>query len=301
MQIEVAQSVIAIAGGFENFADITSSFVDNFFTDAEKLAMLEGSVTEAFNSLGQAAVTSREEFRKLVGGVDLTTVAGQELFAALLELNPALSEFIDGIEDAARDAFSMLEKAVSLERQRARAVLDVAGEAHKAEIGRIRELRSTLTSLDPSGFSSASELAVQTALNQNRLAQLDMLEESADAVFDLHKQGYADELSRLDQLIEDNESLLNAALGIDDSVLSVESAIAALNETIAALAPTSGGALPQTAGRATGDALREQTKDEVKKMREENAMFQREIVKNTKTTARLLQRMELNGIDTNAV
>jgi len=33
-------------------------------------------------------------------------------------------------------------------------------------------------------------------------------------------------------------------------------------------------------------------------MREDNAMYNREVVKNTKSTASILQRLEFNGLDT---
>ena len=178
---------------------------------------------------------------------------------------------------------------------------------------------SAVSSLDPSGFSSAADLAVQEALNQNKLAaigelaraelteaekqlaQLEMLEISAKEVYTLHEQAYADEVERLDTLIEDNKSLLDAALGIDGSVLTVAAAVAALNLTIAALNPATGGTAAATGRKAASDQAQEDTKNEVKKMREENAAFQREIVKNTKTTARLLQRIELDGLDTRSI
>ena len=42
-------------------------------------------------------------------------------------------------------------------------------------------------------------------------------------------------------------------------------------------------------------------KEELSKTREDNAFFQRELVKNTKQTARILQRLEIDGLDTRQV
>ena len=305
MKIEVAQSVINLIGGLENFADLTNSFVDKFFTDAEKFASLEKSVSEAFDSLGLSMVTSRSQFRDLIEGVDLTTESGQELFAALLELNPAFNEFIEGLEDSAKSAFSILEKSVDLEKQRARSILDAASEAHKAELERINELKESLPSLDPSGFSSAAELAVQSALNENQLSKLEMLEVSANDVFSLHEKSYQDELERLDTIIADNEKLLNAALGIDESVLSVADAIIAFNNTILSLSGNENIPLaPLSAISSTNNQSsikQEEIKEELKKTREDNVRFQLELIKNTKATANLLQRIEIDGLDTRSI
>lgn len=98
MKIDVAQSIIDLTGGFENFSDLSTSFFENFFTEAEQFAQLETSLTKAFDSLGLSLVTSKEEFRALTSGIDITTDEGKELFAALLQINPALSDFIEELE-----------------------------------------------------------------------------------------------------------------------------------------------------------------------------------------------------------
>lgn len=577
MKIDVAQAIIELTGGLENFADLTDSFFENFFSEAEQLAYLEKSLTEAFDSLGLSIITSREEFKSLIEGIDLTTEEGQKLLAALLEINPALSDYIAELErveskrvdmtiellklqgkaeealamereielkaldqslraiqlliyaeedrialinrqeDAIRGSFSTLEKAVSLEKQRARSLLDVASAANSAELDRISDLRSNLeeensirnanlaiaesalnrafndrmnriregasseialiqsnsdarieglngeaeaikatatsmkslvgainsslglsgssnliaalasarsgdfskaksldisglSKLDSGGFSSAEELAVQQALNKNRLKaigdlaqneltsaeamlnaidrqieatkastkyqvetikdqselqikglqeqldtllgidnsvlsiseainnfqsaqqsvfelgyetqveRLDMMIESANDVYSLHEQAYADELIRLDAILVDNEELLNAALGIETSILSVAEAIAALSATIAALTerenpftqifetPPDDAYIPivpvdpTSALRLENSSVKqEEIKEELRKTREDNVIFQRELIKNTKQTARILQRFELDGLDTRSI
>jgi len=566
IQIDVAQSIIQLIGGLDNFTEASNSFFENFFTEAEQFEQLESSLGEAFDSLGLSMSGSREEFRALIEGIDLTTESGQALFAALLELNPALSEFFDELEQIerqrtslqiellklqgnaeealalqreiqlagmdeslitlqllifaeedrivllkeqqqeVRNSFGMLEKAIDLEKQRATAIFDISKMAHDAEILRIDNLRTALDAenelrkqnlasaesalndsfnaemkriqdsanteisliqeisnirvealtdersaisatassmkllvntinsslglsgstnliaalagarggdfskaqaldvaglakLDPSGFSSAEDLAVQQAINQNRLKEisdlagsqlsesermlaaiemqieatqsssenqinaireltenqvtalqeqlnsllgidssvlsvneainefgiaqqeldslnydleqqkLDMLVESANEVFALHEQGYADELERLDAILDDNEELLNAALGIDASVLSVAEAITALNNSIFALAAGSGGGTsipaspfaPVVNGNNNQEAKQEETINVLKSIREDNLLVQRELVKNTKSTARILQRIEINGIDTRSI
>lgn len=121
MQIDVAQSLIDLTGGFDKFSELSGSFFDNFFTDAERFEFLEKSLTETFDSLGLSMVSSKKEFRALIEGFDLTTESGQELFAALLEVNPAFAEYTDSVEEqneAVQEAIEY-EKELAAERMHA--------------------------------------------------------------------------------------------------------------------------------------------------------------------------------------
>ncbi|HHZ96745.1 MAG TPA: hypothetical protein EYN67_14630, partial [Flavobacteriales bacterium] len=142
IQIDVAQSIINLTGGLEAFSSATNSFIDNFFSDAEKFNILQGSLTDAFADLGIPMVDTVEGFRALIASLDPLNEADQELLATLLLLNPALSEYIEGLEDlehqqaealkaqqdSARVAFSILEDSIDLEKQRVQAIFDVAKE-----------------------------------------------------------------------------------------------------------------------------------------------------------------------------
>lgn len=93
MQIEIAQSILDLIGGADRFRSLTGEFFSEFFTEAEQFEQLSKSLTEAVGGLGLAMFANREDFRAMVEGIDLTTVAGQMLFASLLELVPAMDDF----------------------------------------------------------------------------------------------------------------------------------------------------------------------------------------------------------------
>jgi tape measure domain-containing protein len=492
LEIEMAQNIIALTGGIERFSDLTSEFFSEFFTEAEQFEHLSTTLTETVNDLGLTMFDSRDQFRATIEGIDLTTEAGQRLFAGLLELTPAMDELFDTMEQNAKDAiklqensikssFVMLQKSVDLERQRAAAILDVAKIAHDAEITRLDDLRAflnkeqsirqqafnnaeralnasfaneissiqaasnlrlqtlsdersaldnmaqpirslvssissaigldgstdligalasaragdferaqaldlaSLTNINEDQFESAEEMAIQQAVNANRLAaiselatdrlsgidgiieiidfqidatethaneliaalneqlltltdidnnilgldesisnfnqakftldslnytqelaRLDLLVVSANDVFDLHEQAYSDELARLDTIIEDNERLLNAALGIDDSIMSVSDSIDLLSNAINDLDMGSTAIPPppthlQQSFAATQQAPSQDVSTELKNQAKTSNNLSKEIVKNTATTARLLQRIELNGLDTRII
>ena len=51
-KVEVTQAIITLMGGLEEFTSATSAYVNAFFTDAEKTAMLGESLGNVFSDLG---------------------------------------------------------------------------------------------------------------------------------------------------------------------------------------------------------------------------------------------------------
>lgn len=130
IQIDVAQSIITLVGGLENFAELSNKFFESFYTDAEQFAYLEKSLGEAFDSLGLSLVDSREEFKDLINGIDITTEAGQALYAALLELVPGMDEYLEALED---EENAKAEAAKRLAEQTQNVTLRLLKEQGKSE------------------------------------------------------------------------------------------------------------------------------------------------------------------------
>lgn len=94
LRVDVAQSIITMMGGLDKFNSAVNTYFEEFFTETEQFDYLTKQLTEAFASLGLPMADTKEEFRALVDGLDLTTEAGQAMFAALMELVPGLAEWI---------------------------------------------------------------------------------------------------------------------------------------------------------------------------------------------------------------
>ncbi|MFN4056209.1 MAG: hypothetical protein ACK4GU_15225 [Alishewanella aestuarii] len=112
-QIAVAQSIIELMGGIEQFRDLTGQYFSAFYSESEQFEFLSRSLSQAFADLGLALPDARESFRELVDGLDLSTDAGQQLFAQLMKLVPGLDEYFKAL-DRQRDA---AEKAAEAERK----------------------------------------------------------------------------------------------------------------------------------------------------------------------------------------
>lgn len=154
MRIDVAQSIITMMGGLEEFTDSISVYFKEFFSESERLDFLTKSLTEAMSGLGYELPITREGFRALVDSLDLTTEAGQQAFAALMDLVPGMAEYFKQIEKqtgaltdyegAAKDAISMMQKSIQVEKDRAQAVYAAAQASYRAEVDRISGVKRAI-------------------------------------------------------------------------------------------------------------------------------------------------------------
>ena len=97
-QIEVSQSIIAFAGSIEALRDAASTYLSEFFTEQEQFTFLTEQINQQFSSLGTTLPVTREAFKKVVSGLDLTTEADQRLYAQLMLLVPQMDEYYDALE-----------------------------------------------------------------------------------------------------------------------------------------------------------------------------------------------------------
>lgn len=97
--LDAQQRIIELSGGIEAFLDQSSFFKDNFLTEAERLAPVQARVTAELTRLGYASVDTREEFKNLVLGLDVTDKASAELYAALMKVAPAFAEVHEKAEE----------------------------------------------------------------------------------------------------------------------------------------------------------------------------------------------------------
>jgi len=175
MRLDVAQSIIDLMGGLEEFSSKTSAYFEKFFSEDEKIKMLGDSLNEAFSSIGETVPATHAAFRSIIEGIDYTSESGQALFASLMELSPALDQYIKATEKAAEAQATAAQKTLEAEK----AQLEAAETAQK----RIDSQRGNLELklLDEMGMATE-------ALAIRRKAELDSLDESLRA---LQEQIYA--------------------------------------------------------------------------------------------------------------
>jgi hypothetical protein len=103
LEIDVAQTLIELMGGIEEFSTATSDYFTEFYSEQEQMAFLTKQVQQQFASLGVALPANRDAFKQFVSGLDLTTESGQQMFAAMMKLNEAMDQFYDKAEQQAKE------------------------------------------------------------------------------------------------------------------------------------------------------------------------------------------------------
>jgi len=98
------ERLIEASGGLEAFAVNAEGFAQNFLTEAERLAPVQKYVTEQLAAMGLASVDTRDEFKSVVLGLDLTTEAGAKQYGALMQLQAAFAQVYPVIEAVAESA-----------------------------------------------------------------------------------------------------------------------------------------------------------------------------------------------------
>ncbi|MGP9823753.1 tape measure protein [Ectopseudomonas khazarica] len=130
---KLAEQLAGVAGGLDALAGNASTYYGAFFTEAERMDDTLDAVTRAFEAADVQLAESREAYRAMVEDIDLTTEAGQQMFATLMALSGQAASYYDilesraaqqradtlsGLMNGAGSAYSMLQRSVQAERNR---------------------------------------------------------------------------------------------------------------------------------------------------------------------------------------
>lgn len=136
------EKLIDLAGGIDKLNSKSTAYADNFLTQAEKLVPVTKYVSEQMALLGLASVTTRDQFKNVVLGLDLASTAGQTEYVALMNLADAfakthaatvdLSKTTQEIADERKDLQNQLDDLTMTSAQllgKQRAALDASNRA----------------------------------------------------------------------------------------------------------------------------------------------------------------------------
>jgi hypothetical protein len=98
--LEARKGLLDKFGGLDAFTSQTAFFGEHFLTEDDRLKPLKASVATTLTAMGQPADLSREGFKKLAQGQDLSTEDGAKLYAALMALAPAFDKVATAAEAA---------------------------------------------------------------------------------------------------------------------------------------------------------------------------------------------------------
>jgi hypothetical protein len=147
----LATDIADAFGGREAFGQQFAAYYQEFYSEAERLAAHTENVAEAFGDLGLSMPDTHDAFRAIIDGLDLTTEAGQELFAGLLKLAPAFDVVADAAAAQADAAAAQAATMRGLSIQWAEAY----GRPDWAKEMRRQDVRASITDQDQLDLQNA--------------------------------------------------------------------------------------------------------------------------------------------------
>lgn len=115
--IEAKEQLVGFAGGIEAFLAKTQAFVDQYYTQGEKVGLQSAQLLKAFESIGidASSLSKREDFRALVESQNVNTEEGRKTLAALLDLGPIFAGVADFLKENNQTLAQAAEAAPQVE------------------------------------------------------------------------------------------------------------------------------------------------------------------------------------------
>ncbi|MFZ6655940.1 phage tail length tape measure family protein [Undibacterium sp. TJN19] len=193
--VAMREKLIDLAGGAQAFSANAAYFAQNFLTAAEQIKPTMDSVTAKMSSLGLSSVTTIEQFKNVVKGLDLSTEAGRQEYTALMQIAPAfkqvadytteLNASLDNTAAATQAATDLLKQRRSMEIQIMELTGDAAGALAAKQADELAAMNSTLQPLQErinllTAEQEAAAAAAELSKSRTQL-QIGLLDALGDA------------------------------------------------------------------------------------------------------------------------
>ena len=155
----LSRDTIRGAGGLDALKSATGTYLENFFSEAERNAAASHNLALEFEKLGLTMPASRDGFRSLVRSLDDGTEAGSRLVGKLLTLSGAFSDVAKATEAVALSAAELAMKGV----EAAFAGLQRSVDAQKAELQKAYEYERAAIQKRAADLKAAAQEQAQAA------------------------------------------------------------------------------------------------------------------------------------------
>ncbi len=178
--VSATQKIAEFAGGFDKLSSSLNTYYTNFFSQSEMAANQFESLSTILADIGVSTVpTTKESFRALVEGLDLSTEAGQKQFASLVQYSGAVNDYINALEKQNKSivdsAYGLLQRSVDAEKK----IIDSQIDLINSSLDVSKQVYSALES-SLSGMIISSN-RVQEASRRQAQSQLSTMLSSARA------------------------------------------------------------------------------------------------------------------------
>lgn len=223
LSFDAAAGLAQFAGGLDKLKTDLNAYLTNFFSADEQRAAKVSEIARVLNAAGlqvstaQVANATREQFRAVADSLDVSTAAGQRMYAAMMSVAQAFADIttssqtaqstvhsaVQSAQSSVDATFNSFKSAIAAQRQIVQASYDAAKQ-HSDELkglfemlgGYIRQLTTPL--LGASRMEAGQQFidqALATAKSTGYLPDQKQLADAIDAVrTGLDQQVYATQL-----------------------------------------------------------------------------------------------------------
>lgn len=197
--LRAGDAIVELAGGMEQLQSAVGVYYDQFYSESEKVADTLENIPAMFDDAGVELPSIRAEYRAMVEDIDVTTAAGQSMFATLMSLAGSADAYYDILEAQAAAAEQAAAEAAAALLQSELNYYDLfTAEAQKTEDA-LAGVRAQFAALSVSlpdtrdGFVQAIEaLDLTTESGRSMYETMLGLATSADGYYDILEQRAAD-------------------------------------------------------------------------------------------------------------
>lgn len=254
--VDLSEGLISAFGSLTKLADGTKYFVDNFLTDAERIAPIQKSLSAELTRLGVATNITVDQYKALVISQDLSTSAGQQMYAALINIAPAFKAVEDaataatkaaadeakakqdainatfqGLKDTANSDFAVLSKAITAQKTATTNAYNAQVAILNAQMAALKTADTTLTSLSTSLQNTLDSMLQNTSLAMSRASAQSMLDSALSTAKTTGVLPTAESLKdTLSTLTKDSSSSFSSSFEYNKDLGITAGKIAALND-----------------------------------------------------------------------
>ena len=211
--VNVSESLIDMAGGIENLTEGTKFYVDNFLTQAERMAPITKSVKERLAELNIGNLTTIELYKQKIQSLNLMNEADRQLYVNMIELAPTFKEAADYAQELAEGTIDLTkaqEKALDAVKE-ARSALQDAYDKEKSTLqGVIDKTKSFIATL--STFKDSLKLGADSPLTN-----MQKYDEAKSQIADVVQKALAGDQAAKDKFTSAASSFLAASKVVNAS------------------------------------------------------------------------------------
>jgi tape measure domain-containing protein len=225
-------NIVKAAGGLDQFNAAASSYYQNFYSEEERFEHFADNLTNVFKDLGLELPTTTQGFRDLVEGLDLTKEADQELYTTLLNLNPQVKEYIDGL-DSVGEALSDMAMVIAPFRTDADNALQAVKDSVDKQKGLLKDRYDTeKEALETALADAQAAYDAQADVFAQHQSYIDDLSKSLDLLRRVYKDMTMDTFAANRMRRENAQALIRSAVsaGVTPSYDTLEPALSTLQQ-----------------------------------------------------------------------